>query len=171
MPKFEATARQNPRKENLIALPNKVSAVPKYMDWTDDLPMSDTYDILAKIMKERIIIIIDGAMGTSILKYKSLTEADFRGEQWKNHTHDLKDDNDLLVEQPARTGRCEERPLHLARRTCARVAATFRLKRAHAIQTRIQLCCYNNLTILFCFFLSVDFTATMSCTSENFEFN
>ena len=79
MPKFEATARQNPRKENLIALPNKVSAVPKYMDWTDDLPMSDTYDILAKIMKERIIIIIDGAMGTSILKYKSLTEADFRG--------------------------------------------------------------------------------------------
>ena len=95
-PKFEATARQNPRKENLIAPPKKVSAVPKYMDWTDDLPMSDTYDILAKIMKERIII-IDGAMGTSIQKYKGLTEADFRGEQWKNHTHDLKGDNDLLV--------------------------------------------------------------------------
>ena len=58
--------------------------------------MSDTYDILAKIMKERIII-IDGAMGTSIQKYKGLTEADFRGEQWKNHTHDLKGDNDCLV--------------------------------------------------------------------------
>ena len=66
------------------------------MPWVDDLPMSDTYDILAKIMKERIII-IDGAMGTSIQKYKGLTEADFRGEQWKNHTHDLKGDNDLLV--------------------------------------------------------------------------
>ena len=43
-------------------------------------------------MKERII---DGAMGTSTQKYKSLT--DFRGEQWKNHTHDLKGDNDCLV--------------------------------------------------------------------------
>jgi len=96
VPKFEATPRQNPIKENLIAPPKKVSAVPKYMDWTDHLPMSDTYDILEKIMKERIIV-IDGAMGTSIQKYKSLKEEDFRGEQWKNHTHDLKGNNDLLV--------------------------------------------------------------------------
>merc|ERR1719399_2444999 len=34
-------------------------------------------------------------MGTSIQKYK-LEEPDFRGEQWKEHTHDLKGDNDLL---------------------------------------------------------------------------
>ena len=66
------------------------------MPWVDHLPMSDTYDILEKIMKERIIV-IDGAMGTSIQKYKSLKEEDFRGEQWKNHTHDLKGNNDLLV--------------------------------------------------------------------------
>ncbi|XRB17466.1 methionine synthase [Pseudoscourfieldia marina] len=70
--------------------------IPKYMPWVDHLPMSDTYDILEKIMKERIIV-IDGAMGTSIQKYKSLKEEDFRGEQWKNHTHDLKGNNDLLV--------------------------------------------------------------------------
>jgi len=48
VPKFEATPRQNPITENLIAPPKKVSAVPKYMDWTDHLPMSDTYDILAR---------------------------------------------------------------------------------------------------------------------------
>merc|ERR1719281_806418 len=45
-------------------------------------------------MKERIVI-IDGAMGTSVQGYK-LEEADFRGEIWKNHTHDLKGDNDVL---------------------------------------------------------------------------
>ena len=38
---------------------------------------------------------IDGAMGTNIQSYK-LEEEDFRGEIWKNHTHDLKGDNDLL---------------------------------------------------------------------------
>merc|ERR550537_1560120 len=35
-------------------------------------------------------------MGTNIQGYK-LEEHDFRGEQWKNHTHDLKGDNDVLV--------------------------------------------------------------------------
>jgi 5-methyltetrahydrofolate--homocysteine methyltransferase len=40
------------------------------------------------IPQERIVI-IDGAMGTSIQKYK-LSEEDYRGERYKNHTHDLK---------------------------------------------------------------------------------
>jgi 5-methyltetrahydrofolate--homocysteine methyltransferase len=46
-------------------------------------------------MKERIIY-IDGAMGTQIQKYK-LEEEDFRGERYKNHSNELKGNNDLLV--------------------------------------------------------------------------
>jgi 5-methyltetrahydrofolate--homocysteine methyltransferase len=38
---------------------------------------------------------IDGATGTNIQDYK-LEEEDFRGEHWKDHTHDLKGDNDIL---------------------------------------------------------------------------
>jgi 5-methyltetrahydrofolate--homocysteine methyltransferase len=45
---------------------------------------------------EKKILVLDGAMGTMIQRY-TLTEADFRGEQFKNHTHDLKGNNDLLV--------------------------------------------------------------------------
>jgi 5-methyltetrahydrofolate--homocysteine methyltransferase len=59
------------------------------------LPRSDVFDKLDAVMKERVVI-IDGAMGTNIQAYK-LEEADFRGEKWKDHTHDLKGDNDLLV--------------------------------------------------------------------------
>ena len=47
-------------------------------------------DILA-----RRIAILDGAMGTMIQRYK-LTEADFRGERFKDHPKDLKGNNDLL---------------------------------------------------------------------------
>ena len=46
------------------------------------------------ILKERIMI-IDGAMGTMIQPYK-LTEEDFRGERFKNHSHPLQGNNDLL---------------------------------------------------------------------------
>ena len=42
------------------------------------------------------IMFMDGAMGTMIQSYK-LSEDDFRGEQFKNHSHDLKGNNDLLV--------------------------------------------------------------------------
>ena len=41
------------------------------------------------------ILIIDGAMGTMIQRYK-LTEADYRGEFFKDSKHDLKGNNDLL---------------------------------------------------------------------------
>jgi 5-methyltetrahydrofolate--homocysteine methyltransferase len=42
------------------------------------------------------ILIIDGAMGTMIQRYK-LTEADYRGERFKDYPSDLKGNNDLLV--------------------------------------------------------------------------
>ena len=50
---------------------------------------------LKKEARERILI-LDGAMGTMIQRYK-LDEAGYRGERFKNHTHDLKGNNDLLV--------------------------------------------------------------------------
>jgi 5-methyltetrahydrofolate--homocysteine methyltransferase len=46
------------------------------------------------ILKERILV-LDGAMGTMIQRHV-LEEADFRGERFKNHTHLLKGNNDLL---------------------------------------------------------------------------
>ena len=41
------------------------------------------------------ILVLDGAMGTMIQRYNP-TEDDFRGQKFKNHTHDLKGNNDLL---------------------------------------------------------------------------
>jgi 5-methyltetrahydrofolate--homocysteine methyltransferase len=49
---------------------------------------------LPQILTERIVI-LDGAMGTMIQRYK-LNEADFRGERFKSHPKDLKGNNDLL---------------------------------------------------------------------------
>lgn len=46
------------------------------------------------ILKERILV-IDGAMGTMIQRYK-LEEEDFRGERFKHHSHPLKGNNDIL---------------------------------------------------------------------------
>jgi len=46
------------------------------------------------IFKNRILV-LDGAMGTMVQSYK-LTEADFRAERFKDHTSDLKGNNDLL---------------------------------------------------------------------------
>jgi 5-methyltetrahydrofolate--homocysteine methyltransferase len=49
---------------------------------------------LAALLPQRIVI-IDGAMGTMIQRYK-LTEADYRGERFKDHAKDLKGNNELL---------------------------------------------------------------------------
>ena len=49
---------------------------------------------LPQILAERIAI-LDGAMGTMIQRYK-LSEADFRGERFKDHPKDLRGNNDLL---------------------------------------------------------------------------
>ena len=46
------------------------------------------------------ILVIDGAMGTMIQRYK-LTEADYRGERFKDWPHDIQGNNDLLcITQP-----------------------------------------------------------------------
>ena len=42
------------------------------------------------------ILVLDGAMGTMIQTYK-LDESDYRGERFKEHAHDVKGNNDLLV--------------------------------------------------------------------------
>ncbi len=49
---------------------------------------------LRELLKERILF-LDGAFGTMVQTYK-LTEADYRGEEFKNHPSDLKGNNDLL---------------------------------------------------------------------------
>ncbi len=46
------------------------------------------------ILQERILI-LDGAMGTMLQRYK-FTEADFRGERFKDWEHPLQGNNDLL---------------------------------------------------------------------------
>ena len=49
---------------------------------------------LPGILEQRIAI-LDGAMGTMIQRFK-LTEADYRGERFKDHPKDLKNNGDLL---------------------------------------------------------------------------
>jgi 5-methyltetrahydrofolate--homocysteine methyltransferase len=49
---------------------------------------------LPALLAQRIVI-IDGAMGTMIQRFK-LTEADFRGQRFKDHPKDLKGNNELL---------------------------------------------------------------------------
>ncbi|NNC33572.1 MAG: 5-methyltetrahydrofolate--homocysteine methyltransferase [Croceitalea sp.] len=46
------------------------------------------------ILKEKILV-LDGAMGTMLQRYK-FTEADFRGERFKDWPHSLQGNNDLL---------------------------------------------------------------------------
>ncbi|MBH23976.1 MAG: methionine synthase [Myxococcales bacterium] len=55
----------------------------------------DGAEHLKALMQERILV-MDGAMGTMIQGY-GLTEEDYRGERFKDHSHDQKGNNDLLV--------------------------------------------------------------------------
>ena len=55
----------------------------------------DTKKRLSRLLAERILV-LDGAMGTMIQR-RQLTEADFRGERFRHHGHDLKGDLDVLV--------------------------------------------------------------------------
>jgi len=52
------------------------------------------FNQLKNILEKRILV-LDGAMGTMIQRYK-LEEKDFRGDQFKDHSIDLKGNNDLL---------------------------------------------------------------------------
>ncbi|GAA4464595.1 methionine synthase [Nibrella saemangeumensis] len=55
--------------------------------------------MIANLLQQRILV-LDGAMGTMIQRYK-LTEADYRGERFRDWPHDLKGNNDLLsITQP-----------------------------------------------------------------------
>ena len=49
---------------------------------------------LPELLKQRIVI-IDGAMGTMIQRYK-LHEADYRGERFQDHPKDIKGNNEML---------------------------------------------------------------------------
>lgn len=53
-----------------------------------------TTTYLRTLLKERILL-MDGAMGTSIQSYK-LQEEDFRGESFANHPHSLQGNNDII---------------------------------------------------------------------------
>ena len=53
--------------------------------------LQQLHDILA-----RRILLLDGAMGTMIQR-RALTEADFRGDRFRNHPRDLKGNNDILA--------------------------------------------------------------------------
>ena len=57
----------------------------------DQTPTSQLHSLLAKR-----ILVLDGAMGTMIQRYK-LTEQDFRGDRFKDHSKDLQGNNDLLI--------------------------------------------------------------------------
>src|SRR5262249_40381425 len=54
----------------------------------------DTQTLLEELLAERILV-LDGAMGTMIQRYK-LDEDDFRGERFSGHPRLLKGCNDLL---------------------------------------------------------------------------
>ena len=58
------------------------------------LPSHESEAALQELFTRRIAL-LDGAMGTMIQRHP-LTEADFRGERFKDHGHDLKGNNDLL---------------------------------------------------------------------------
>ncbi len=59
------------------------------------MPESSVEDRLRQLLARRILL-LDGAMGTMIQRYK-LTEADFRGARLAGHPRDLRGNNDLLV--------------------------------------------------------------------------
>ncbi|MGB8855859.1 MAG: homocysteine S-methyltransferase family protein, partial [Burkholderiales bacterium] len=56
---------------------------------------TDRTQLIESLLKQRILI-LDGAMGTMIQRYK-LDEAAYRGERFKNFAHDVKGNNDLLT--------------------------------------------------------------------------
>jgi 5-methyltetrahydrofolate--homocysteine methyltransferase len=57
--------------------------------------MTDIRQTLDRLLAGRILV-LDGAMGTMVQRHK-LTEADFRGDRFRAHGHDLKGNNDVLV--------------------------------------------------------------------------
>ena len=59
----------------------------------------NTIELLNELLKKKILV-LDGAMGTMIQRYK-LTEEDYRGERFKDYKQLVKGNNDLLsITQP-----------------------------------------------------------------------
>ena len=58
-------------------------------------PYIGQFASLKQLLEERIVY-LDGAMGTMIQGY-ALEESDFRGQRFKDHSIDLKGNNDLLT--------------------------------------------------------------------------
>src|SRR3954462_1665808 len=61
----------------------------------DNAPRAPRPAALDRALAERILI-LDGAMGTMIQRHQ-LSEADFRGDRFKDHAKDLRGNNDLLI--------------------------------------------------------------------------
>ena len=59
------------------------------------MSLASTQERILSALSRRILV-LDGAMGTMIQRHK-LVEADFRGERFRDHTSDLKGNNDLLA--------------------------------------------------------------------------
>ncbi|CAG9464351.1 unnamed protein product [Pedinophyceae sp. YPF-701] len=94
-PKISAKVNPKPQGFDPLAPPETLPPTPRYSAYQDTVAKSAAFDEIARHFRERILI-IDGAMGTCIQGYK-LQEADFRGEQFASHGHELKGNNDLLV--------------------------------------------------------------------------
>lgn len=58
------------------------------------LTTEEVWTYLRKIFAERIVC-LDGAMGTSLQAYK-LSEEDYRGERFKTHSSNLRNNSDIL---------------------------------------------------------------------------
>jgi 5-methyltetrahydrofolate--homocysteine methyltransferase len=56
--------------------------------------MKNTFQIISNILQERILV-LDGAMGTMIQRYK-FSEEDYRGKRFKDYEYPLQGNNDLL---------------------------------------------------------------------------
>ncbi len=57
--------------------------------------MTNRTEALLRELLERRILVLDGAMGT-MLQRERLSEADFRGDRFRDHPRPLQGDNDLL---------------------------------------------------------------------------
>jgi 5-methyltetrahydrofolate--homocysteine methyltransferase len=91
-PDFHAT-NSGPVQWGGYTAPSRTGRVPCQVSKAKTSMPSQTQ--LADLLRERILI-LDGAMGTMIQRYK-LSEADYRGERFKDWPSDLKGNNDLLV--------------------------------------------------------------------------
>ena len=95
-PKISSRLNPIPFGVDPLAPDADLPPVPSYKPFVERaIKSSPVFDQLEELFQKRVAF-IDGAMGTMIQRYK-LDEEDFRGERYKNHSHDLKGNNDLLV--------------------------------------------------------------------------